>query len=903
MAQPLSDPLVLRLCFWILRIARHVVPRTIRDQWMREWEAELRYRWNTIHRQRDVRWQQHADLVRQSSGAIADAAFLRQQFTADLDVVQDGRYAVRMLRKRPVVSALAILVLALGLGGTITVFSTIDALLLRDLPYQDSDRIVTVWQTELARPDERLGAASAAFLDWRERAKTFTTLAAAEPFGFDYLEGAEPVMLTAGLVTEGFFETLGVQPIRGRLFLADEYRDGRSNVVLLSYATWQQRFGGDEAIVGRQITFERQPFLVIGVLPRSFQLDLLRRVNDAGAMREVAVQEEVWAPQTLQEFELQNRRGRFWSVIGRLAPGVTFEQAQADLAAISSHLAIEHPQTMGSMTATMVPLREYIAGPLRDPLVLLLGAVVMVLLIACTNVANLLIARSVERQREFAMRAAIGAARWRLVRQMLVEATVLAVIACGLGLAIAYVAMRAFVGFMARLVPQLADATLDTRLMLFAVGLTAGTSLVVGLWPAIQVARSRVHDGLKETASGVTASTRRRRFASTLIVGEIALALVLLTGAGLLIRSFVTLAGVDPGFARSNIAVVQLFAYGERYQNEDQRRAFFRGALENFRNQPGVIRAGLVSAMPFLTADIDIRRPFRIEGRPAPPESELPRTSFTFATPDYFAALRIPLRQGRYFSDADRENTPAVAMINDLMAERVWPGQSPLGQRVTFEFQGQSRTVEIVGVVGRVLHQGLETNARPEVFIPHAQFPFGSMTFVAETSADPAAIIPALKARIWDFDPTMVLNDTATLDSLVLQSLAPRRFVMQIVGSLSGLAFVLAAIGIYGMLSFSTAQRTREIGVRLAMGASKDSILKMVIGEGMMLVVTGVVIGLATALALSRGIAALLYGVSPMDPPTLAGTTALLLAVALLACYMPARRATTIDPLAALRTQ
>jgi len=902
MDQPPSDPLALRACLTILRIARRVVPRTVREQWTREWDAELRHRWNAIHQQRDAGWRQQADLVRQSSGAIADAAFLRRRFTADLDLVQDARYAVRMLRKRPVVSTLAIIVLALGLGGTITVFSTIDTLLLRELPYEDSDRIVTVWQTESTRPDERLGVASAAFLDWRERTKSFVSIAAAEPSGFDYFEGREPVQLPAALVTKGFFEALQVQPVRGRLFLAEEYVEGQSDVVLLSYASWQRRFGGDEAVVGGTIRLEGRPFVVAGVLPPSFHLDVLRRASET-AGGQVALVEELWAPQILEDFERQNRRGRFWGVVGRLAPGVTFEQAQADLAAISRHLAMEYPQTMGAMTATMEPLREYIARPLRSPITLLFAAVVMVLLIACGNVAGLLIARSVERHREFAVRAAIGAGQWRLARQILVEAAVLATIACSLGLAIAYVAMRAFVGFTSRLVPDLTDVTIDTRLMLFAAGLTVFTTLLVGLWPAIKLSRGRVYDGLKDTAAGLTASMHRRRFASALIVGEVALALILLSAAGLLVRSFVTLAGVDPGFARSNIAVLQVFAYGDRYQNDAQRLTFFNQTLDSFRGQHGVVRAGLVSAMPFLRGDIDVRRGFRVVGRPSPPDDELPPVSLTIATPEYFEALRVPLRSGRLFSDADRQNAPQVAIINDLMAERVWPGENPVGQRITVNWDRQRQAMEIVGVVGRVRHQGLDSDARPEVFMPFTQVPFPSLTFVVQTSADPAAVIAPLKMRIWDIDPTLVVYDSATLDSLVTQSLAPRRFVMQIVASLSGLAFVLAAIGLYGMLSFSTSQRAGEIGVRLAMGASKDSIMKMVIREGMILVGAGVMIGLAGALAMRQGISALLYGVSPTDPLTLAGTTALLLAVALIACYMPARRATTVDPLAALRAQ
>jgi putative ABC transport system permease protein len=812
-----------------------------------------------------------------------------------LDIVRDARYALRILRKRRVVAALAIVVLALGLAGTITVFSALDALLLRELPYAESDRLVTLWQTDVAFPGDRSGVAPGVFVDWRARTRS-ATLAAAEPWSFDYLGGAEPLSAPAALVTEGFFEILGVEPLHGRLFLAEEYGAGQSNVVLLSYATWQGRFGGDERVVGTSILLEGQQFLVAGVLPRSFHADVTRRSSDA-----VPIREEFWAPKLIREPERANRNSRYWSVVGRLRPDVTFEQAQAELATISGELATEH-RSLSSTTATLVLAREHVAAPLREPLALLLGGIVMLLLIACGNVASLLVVRSAERQREFAVRAAIGASRWQLVRQTLVESTVLTTAAWTLGLAIAFVAMRAFIGFTSQQSPQLAGIALDGRLILFAAIFGAATSILVGLWPAIRLSRG-LHGALRETVAGVTANSRERRFVSVMIVGQVALALVLLTGAGLLVRSFLTVASIDPGFARSNIAVLQVFAYGPRYQTDAQRRAFFDGALEGLRGEPAVVRAGLVSAMPFMPSDIDVRGQFRIDGDVAQRDEELPMTSLTVATTDYFEALRIPLQGGRLFSAADHAEAAPVAIVNNLMAERVWPGEDPIGRRVTARWQGQWRTMEVVGVVGRVRHNGLESDPRPELFIPHTQLPFGSMTFVIETAIEPSAVLQALKARVWALDPTLPLWDTATLDSLVADSLAPRRFVVQIVGIVSGLAFALSVIGTYGMLSFSTVQRTREIGMRVAMGADADSIMKMVIGEGMKLVVTGAVVGLAVALVLSQAVSTLLYGVSPTDPATLGATTISLLGVALLACYLPARRATMIDPLMALRSE
>ena len=892
MSQPSRDPLAVRLSLAILRAVRYLVPPAARDAWMREWEAEIRCRWQGMNRREQPQWHEQATLVRRSSGAVADAAWLRRQFTADLHAVQDVRYAWRMLRARPYASTFAVLVLALGIGGTVTVFSTVDTLLLRELPYRNSARIVTIWQTPASDPDDREGVSPGAFFDWQARTTSYAALAAVEPWSFDYLEGPEPTELVGALVTEGFFEALGVQPARGRLFRPEEYADGGSDVVLLGYGAWQRRFGGDETIVGRTVRLQGRPHLIAGVLPQWFHPDVIRRAKE----------QEVWAPQTIQEFERTNRRNRFWSVVGRLAPGVTVERAQAEITTVSAQLAVEYPRTLGGMTATVEPLRRYLAGPVREPLTLLLAAVVMVLLIACANVANLMLARSMARQREFAVRAAIGAARWRLVRQILVESAVLSALACGIGLALASIAIRGFVGFTSGLVRQLAEVTIDTRLVLFAVALAALTTVLVGVWPALQLSRGGVHTGLKETSAGLTAGTHRRRFASSLIVGEVAIAFTLLIGAGLLVRSFTTLAQVDPGFEKTDVAVLQVFAYGPRYQTDAQRLAFFERTLERFRGVPGVVRAGLSTVTPFLPSQIDIQGGFRVEGRTAPPDAELPVTTLTVATSDFFHALRIPLRRGRLFADTDHAGAPLVALVNEVMAERVWPGGNPVGHRLTANWQGQWRTMEIVGVVGRVRHRRLEGEPTPEVFMPAQQLPYGSMTFVVQTARDPAALMPALKAHVWEGDPTLPLYEAATLDSLVEASLAPRRFVMTVTSALSGIAFVLAALGIYGMLSFSTAQRTREIGLRMAMGGSPRHVVTMVMKEGMRFVAAGLMLGMGATLLLSRGIGALLYGVSPTDPITLAGTTALLGAVALVACYLPARRAVRIDPLEALRS-
>ena len=890
---PPRDPFAIRLSLALLSTIRFLVPSSVRADWMREWEAEIRYRWSALSRSRDPGWQDQADVVRRSTGAISDAAWLRQQFTADHDVMRDVRYALRMLRRRPAMSALAICVLALGIGGTVAVFSVVDTLLVRELPYRDADRIVTIWQTSAGNADEREGVAPGAFLDWRERATAFSSLAAVEPYSFDYLDASEPVTLIGALVTEGFLDALGVQPAMGRAFLPDEHTEGRDDVVLISHGAWQRLFAGDPAVVGRTVLLNERPHEVVGVLPRWFHPDM------PDALRE----QEIWAPQVVEQFELENRRQRYWAAVARLGPAVGIDGARAELSTISAQLAREYPRTLGRMTATVVPFRTHLAGPIREPLRVLFGAVVLVLLIGCANVASLLLARAADRQQEFALRAAIGANRAQLVRQTLVESLTLTVLACLLGLAIADAAISAFVATASTTVPQLAELALDGRLVVLAAATSGAIAIVVGLWPALQLSRRAVREGLKEGAAGATASTHRRRFVSVVIVSEVALALVLLVTAGLLIRSFSTLVSVDPGFARSNVAVLQVFAYGEQYRTAEQRLTFFDRSLALMRGVPGVQRAGLVSAMPFISANIGIQGGLRIEGQPAPPDNELPVAYLTVATPDYFPAMDIPLRNGRLFTDGDHARSAPVAIINDLVAERFWPGQDPINQRITVNWQGRWRTMEIAGIVGRVRHDGFDRDARPEVFIPLAQLPFGSMTFVVRTSGDAAPLVPALRSRIWEVDPAMPLYDTATVDALLSRSLAPRRFVTDLLSLLAVLAFVLATLGIYGILSFSVAQRAREIGVRIAIGGSTRDILSLVFAESGRLVGVGLAGGLLGSLAATRVVAALLFETSPADPLTLLTTTALLAGVALLACYVPARRAAKVDPLVALRAE
>ena len=892
MSQHRSEPLALRLSLGLIRAFRTLVPAVIRDEWVREWEAEIRHRWSTVNRRHAVNWRDRADLVRRSTGAVADAAWLRQQFTFDRDIMRDVRYALRMLHRRPAMPALAVRVRSLGIGGTVAVFSVIDTLLLRDLPYRDAERIATVWLTDREHPDEREGVAPGVFLDWRTRSTAFETIAAEDPFSFDYLEGPVPTTLIGGLVTEGFFEALGVKPMLGRTFLRDEHTEGQSAVAIISYGAWQRLFGGRASIVGEKVAFESRTYETVGVLPRWFHPNVQHMVRE----------EEIWAPKVLQKFEYDNRRTRYWTVVARLARDVDIGQARAELSTISSQLAREYPNTLTNMTGTIVPFRDHLAGPIREPLRVVFGAVVLVLLLGCANVASLLLARAADRQREFALRAAIGASAWRMIRQTLVESVVLSTFACLAGLAVAHTAISGLVAVGSSTVPQLGELALDGRLIAFALGASIVTAILVGLWPAIRLSRRATRDELAQSGAATTGGRDRRRFVSALVVSEVALALVLLVSAGLLIRSFTTLASVDPGFSDANVAVLQVFPYGPRYRTDAQRQVFFDQALDRIRAVAGVERAGLVSAMPFGAANINIEGGFTVEGRPELPEADRPSAFLTVATADYFGAMDIQLKQGRVFNDDDRANGTLVALINDKIAERSWPGESPLHQRISVNWLGRWRTLQVVGVVGRLRHEALDRDARAEVFMPLSQTPFGSMTFVVRTSGDAAGLIPSLRSRIWEVDGTLPIYDAATVSALVGHTLAARRFVTNLLTVLAGLAFLLATLGIYGMLVFSTTQRTREIGIRMAVGGKAGDILSLVLGESARLISIGVVVGLIGSMAAARLLATLLYSTSPFDPLTLA-VTILLAAVALLACYVPARRATRIDPLSALRAQ
>ncbi len=797
---------------------------------------------------------------------------------------QDLRHALRSLWKRPGFTAVAISTLALAIGAITSIFTVVNGVLLRPLPYQEPDRILTLWQRNDKTGALRDEVAPANFLDWKERNRVFEQLAAADPFSFDYDGPEGPENMLAWLVSDGFFNVLGVNALHGRTFVPEEFREGNDRVVVLSHGAWQRRFGSDPKVVGQTIQLDKQPFTIVGVLPPHVKFP---------------ADKEIWVPRTFTEEDREDRFGTRFVVIGRLKAGATLAQAASDLNAISAQLAQENPRSNADSSVTAVPLPEQITGPVRPALLILLGAVVFVLLIACANIANLLLVRGAERGREFAIRAALGAGRARLIRQLITESVVLALIGGGCGILLAQWGVDLLLAFSPANLPRLDEVSLDASVLGFAVCISVLTALAFGLAPAIRFSKPDLQESLKEGGRSATAGLFRHRFRNVLVVTEIALALVLLVGAGLLIRSFVRLLNVNPGFTTDKILALQVFIWDEIPEPE-KRLPFFDQAFERIAAVPGVESVGGVSSLPFFRYEMPTT--FTVEGRPSPAPGQELSAYRGMATPDYFRTLGIPLRQGRFFTRFDDSRSNRVVLINESLARRYFPGEDPVEKKVLLRTRdGQPDPRTIVGVIGDMRPDGLDSDPRPEIYLPYHQTTFGEMTFVIRTTGDPQQVLPAVKEQVWSLNKELTFYRVATMEQLVSESLATRRFNLFLLSAFAAIALMLAGVGIYGLISFATNQRTHEIGVRMALGAQAGDVLKMVVRQGMILALVGVGLGLVAALALTRLMSSLLFGVTPTDPATYTGVSLLLSAVALLACYIPARRATKVDPMVALR--
>src|SRR5215813_2207038 len=809
------------------------------------------------------------------------------------DLTQDVRYSLRTLRKSPGFTAVAALTLALGIGANTAIFSVVNAVLLRPYPYKDEDRLVWLWETRLPEVP-RTNPSPANFLDWQKQNKVCEQLEAVNVRDFNLIGGANPERIRGMVITHGLFSLLGVRPQIGRDFFPDEDQPGHSNVAILSHELWQRRFGGDPNILNQSILLDDQQFTVIGVMPPSRGL----RWRDT----------DIWMPIAFTAAQVQNRRGGVLNVIGRLKPEVTLEQARSEMSLIANRLANQYPDTNARWNVRVAPLLEDAVSEIRPSLLLLLGAVAFVLLIACANVANLLLARAAVRQKEIAVRTALGASRWRIVRQLLTESLLLSLAGSIIGLTLASWGLKIMMAMANIFWPRVMDISLDVRILAFTTAITLLTGLSFGMVPALQVSKPNLNEMLKAAGRGSTEGGRRRLVRNTLVVFEVAISLVLLVGAGLLMKSFIGLQKVDPGFDPKNALTVSISLPERKYPEIDQQAAFYSRLIEKVSALPGVQAMGVASTVPFSDAHWGgaFGRGFRIEGRAGAQAGNVEGASYYSVSPHYFRAMGIPLLRGRLFTEFDTKGAPRVAIINSTMANRYFPNEDPIGKRIqlTSMFDnGPEIYREIVGIVGDVRSNGLDQETPPQTYEPYTQEPFPFMTLVARTAGDPTSLNEAIRREVLQLDKEQPIFSSETLDRLVATSICQRRFSMMLFTVFAAAAIALASVGFYGVMSYAVTQRTHEVGIRMALGAQRRDVVGLILRQGLWLTLSGIAIGLIAAWAATRLLINLLYGVSATDLPTFAGISLLLIGVTLLACYIPARRATKVDPMAALRSE
>jgi putative ABC transport system permease protein len=808
-------------------------------------------------------------------------------------LLQDLRYGARMLIKNPAVTVVAIIALTLGIGANTAIFSVVHSVLLRSLPYEDGERLAIVWEHRRSgkgNPQNVINLGN--FFDWKDQNNVFSDMAAFFDRNVNLIGDGEPEEVSGQIVTTNLFNVVGVKPILGRTFAPDEGKPGQPDVIVIGYDLWQRRFGGDPAIVGRKVTLNNEPNEIIGVLPPNVGWYVQK-----GSM--VSKPPEIWSPWQVAD-ELRQRQGRFARAVARLKPGVTVAQAQNEMNIIGARLEQQYPEFNTKWGVTVVPLRTQFTGEIRKPLLIMLGAVGFVLLIACANVANLLLGRAASRRKEIALRAGLGASRWRIARQLLTESVLLSAIGGGLGLLLSWWGTKALLALSPPELIDLRATTVNLTVLGFTIGLTFLTGIVFGLVPAFEAARFDLNESLKE--GGMHAGGKRsHRLRTLFVVTQVALALVLLVGAGLLMKSFSRLQSVEPGFEPNNLLTMRVNLPSRKYDTDPKVINFFKQATDKIRAIPGVETAGAINTLPFSGPHSGTN--LDIEGQPKLPSSQGLSTGICVTDMNYFQAMGIPLKRGRLFTQQEATEMRHVVVINEAFARVNFPGQDPLGKRVTIYMKDdpENKPTEIIGIVGNNKHLGLEGEVEPMAFWPQPELTYSSMTLAIRTRGEAMNIAAAARNVIHEIDPEQPIGEVSTMNSLMAKSTARSRFSAVLLAVFSVVALVMAAVGIYGVISYSVQQRTHEIGIRMALGAQHRDVQALVVKQGIILGAIGVAAGLIASFSLTRLIASLLFEVTATDTSTFAAVAAGLFIVTLIACYIPARRATKVDPLVALR--
>jgi putative ABC transport system permease protein len=801
---------------------------------------------------------------------------------------QDLRYAIRSLSRTPGFSLVVILILAVSIGANTVIFSLVDSVLLKPLPYPESERLVMIWDHNTEQLKDHEGPAPGNVLDWRARNKVFTGVGAWREESLALITDVDAEEIPAARVTVDFFPVLGTKALHGRTFRPEEVETQAKSVVI-SHWLWASRFGSDPSVVGRKITLAGESYEVIGVMPAEFAVP--------------STEIGLWRPWNFNlgyaHLGSPPRDFRFLFVVARLAPGVSVERAEEDMKGLAAQLAQDFPEENAGWTVEVVPLQEELVGQSRQAILVLFGAVGFVLLIACANIAALMLVRALGRRQETAIRLVLGASRFHLIRQFLIQSVLLGLLGGALGAVLAYAGLDLLLSIQSGEIPRAEEIAIDGRILAFTFLVSLVAGILFGLAPALQSVRTRLTDSLKGGGGrGGTTGRAARRLRNALAVAEVAVALVLLIGAGLLIRSFVRLQSVDPGFNPENVLTMRISLRSDVY-GDGGAVPYYEQLVERIEALPGVVSAAAVTGLPMNLKTIDFERPYWHEGTPQP-ESNGPVVSIRIATPDYFKTLGMTLLRGRDFTPQDREETQPVLVVNETAAQTIWPGQDPLGKRLVVDYRGVY-TYEVVGVVRDTRFYGLRGGIKPEVFTPHAQVPYLPMSVVVRTAVEPMTLAQQVREVARGLNRAQPVYEVTTMEKLVSRSVARDRLSTSLLGVLALVALLLAALGIYGLLAYGVRQRTQEIGVRLALGARRSTVLGLIVGESLKLTLLGTVIGLFLAVGLTRLMASLLFGIEPTDLTTFAGVSLLLVATALLAGYLPARRATQVDPVVALR--